>query len=86
MRHDFGVGEAAHLVADGLKRLVEAGIAERGIALALLDQLDNAGAGLRRGALDQRAHRRREEGGLVRLRDAKLMQPRRLALAHHHAA
>ena len=65
MRHHFGFGEAAHLVADRLQRLVEAGIAERGGALAFLDQFDDAGAGLRRGAFDQRADRRCEEGGLV---------------------
>ncbi len=56
MRHDLGLGEAAHLVADIFERLLEARIAViRGSrALRVLDQLDDAGACLGRGGLDQR--------------------------------
>ena len=52
MRHDLGLGEAVHLVADGLERLVEAGIAVMvSGTLRVADQRDGAGAGLGRRAL-----------------------------------
>src|SRR5262245_38641282 len=84
--NDFGLGEAAHLVANGLERLVEAGVAVSRRALARLDQLDHAGARLGLCRRDQSADRRREESALAALADAKLAQPRRLALAHGDAA
>ncbi len=86
VRNDLGFGEAAHLVADGLERLVEPGIAVGGGALAVLDQRDDAGARLGRCRRNQGADGRREERRLVAVVDAELVQPRGLALAHGHAA
>src|SRR4029453_9037078 len=86
VRNDLGLGEATHLVADGLERFVEAGVAVSRRALARFDQLDHAGPPLRLCRRDQGADRRRKESALAALDDAKLLQPRRLALAHGDAA
>ena len=86
MRHDFGFREAAHLVADIFEGFFEAWIAvtHGRSSLRVLDQLDHAGARLRRRGLDQRAHGGRQEADLVGIAEAELVQPHDLALAHHH--
>ena len=64
MRRHLLLAEAAHLGADRLQRLVEAGIADAGEALALAEQSDETGAVLGRIALgDQLLGRVRAGGG-----------------------
>ncbi len=86
MRHDLGLGEAAHLLANGVKRLVEPGIAEARGPLRALDQLDHAGARLRRRAVDERADGRGEKAEQIAVSHAELVHAHDLALAHHHPA
>ena len=45
MRHDFAVGELAHLMADRFERIVEPAIADGGVVVST-HQLDQAGAPL----------------------------------------
>jgi hypothetical protein len=85
-RHDLTVGEFAHLVADGIERVVEPGGADRCVVL-LAHQFREPRAALRGIAvsdqmLDRRVQPRRHRGR----RKPQIRQPDDLALAHRNAA
>ena len=84
---DLRVGEATHLAADRLERLVEAGVADRAVG-GVADELGERGAVCRRiAAADQRLDRRRlAERPHLAVRKAEVGQPDDLALIHRQAA
>ena len=86
MRHDLAVGELAHLLADGIQRLIETAVADRGRWLPG-HQLDQARAVPNRIAGgDQEIERRRPTRRDLAGHQAEIREPQDLALAHRNAA
>ena len=84
---DLRLAEAAHLRPDRLKSLVEPGVADRGRALTIADQGDEAGAMLGGVAVgDQGLDGPAPEPGRVAGGKAQGRQADDLALAHGNAA
>ena len=87
VRNDFRIGEAAHLAADGLERLVESRIADHALR-RFLDVGRKRRPVLRRvAALDERADRRlAPERRDVRVREAEIGEAHDFSLIHRDAA
>ena len=86
MRHDLGIGEAAHLRADRLEGLVQAGIADRA-RMGVRDQRREPGAGLDRVAgRDQLLDRAGPQGGDLRFLQPEIAWADDLALVHRDPA
>ncbi len=85
VRHDLGLGEAAHLAAHRLQHLVEAGVADRA-GSGLPHQLDEAGAVLRRVARrGEVADGPRQERSHIVLAKSQIGGAHELGLAHGDA-